>query len=159
MKKIVLCAAMLLAIADGVAAATANGSSALALAALVADQSPLLTARERGVMARLFNGYLNVSVPANRKIVVKANAIACRASNVDITARSCELKFGTRQLALRGRRAHELFATLAEVGVPPDGAAGSVFERLSNLVCTIDVKEIQQKAGGGATCTFDRGGP
>ena len=38
-----------------------------------------------------------------------------------------------------------------------DGAAGSVFEGLSKLDCTIDPAEIKQKAGGGANCTFNPG--
>ncbi len=41
--------------------------------------------------------------------------------------------------------------------MPPDGAAGSTFESLSHLVCTIDPQVIAQKAGGGADCTFDPG--
>jgi hypothetical protein len=58
---------------------------------------------------------------------------------------------------LKGRRAHELYATIGEVGVPSEGAAGSVFERLSDLNCTINPNEIAQKGGGGASCTFDAG--
>jgi len=42
-------------------------------------------------------------------------------------------------------------------GVPADGAAGSVSESLSKLSCTLDPAEIKQKAGGGATCTFETG--
>ena len=41
--------------------------------------------------------------------------------------------------------------------VPEDGAAGSVFEGMSHLNCTIDPAEIKQKAGGGADCKFDPG--
>jgi hypothetical protein len=42
-------------------------------------------------------------------------------------------------------------------GVPSDGAAGSVFESLSNLSCTLDPKAIKQKDGSGANCSFDPG--
>ena len=42
-------------------------------------------------------------------------------------------------------------------GVPPDAAAGSVFESLSKLNCTLDPGEIKQKAGGGASCSFETG--
>jgi hypothetical protein len=156
MKTIVLFAGLLLLTNTSASAASANGSSALALAALVAENSSALDATQRKVIARLFEGDLSVSYPADRKIVVKADAVVCRASNVDITARSCELKFGAQKATLKGRKAHELFATMMEAGVPPDGAAGSVFERLSNLSCTIDVGEIQEKAGGGAGCVFDQ---
>jgi hypothetical protein len=36
----------------------------------------------------------------------------------------------------------------------PDGAAGSIFEALSNLKCTIDPNEVKQKSGGGAECQY-----
>jgi hypothetical protein len=58
---------------------------------------------------------------------------------------------------LKGRRANELNATALEAGVPSEGAAGSIFESFSHLVCTIDPNDIKQKAGGGANCTFDTG--
>ena len=47
-------------------------------------------------MARLFEGSLNFPFPAGRKIAVQAEAIVCRASNVDITSRSCTLTVGAR---------------------------------------------------------------
>jgi hypothetical protein len=140
-------------------AATTGGGTALALAALVGDHSPDLRNREQRVLLRLFRGRSDVDFPAGRTISVKADSVACRASNVDITSRSCKLTFGTKTVDLSGRRAHELAATIAEAGVPPDGAAGSVFEGLSHLVCTIDPNVIAQKAGGGADCTFDPGAP
>jgi hypothetical protein len=111
------------------------------------------------MLARLFRGRPEVGFPAGRTISVKAEFIVCRASNVDITSRSCKLTFGARSVDLAGRKAHELAATLTEAGVPPDGAAGSTFARLSHLVCTIDPNVIGQKAGGGADCTFDPGAP
>ena len=147
----------LLLASQSASAATAAGSGALALASLVAAHSPLLSQHERRVMARLFGGDSNVAFPAGSKISIKADAVVCRASNVDITSRSCKLTFGATSTELTGRRAHELYATIAEVGVPPDGAAGSTFESLSHLVCTIDPQVIAQKAGGGADCTFDPG--
>jgi hypothetical protein len=52
-----------------------------------------------------------------------------------------------------------LYATIAVAGVPPDGAAGSTFEALSHLDCSINPNVIKQKAGGGATCNFDPGQP
>jgi hypothetical protein len=139
-------------------AATAGGASALALAALVGEHASTLHRREERVLRRLFRGDTNVSFPAGQKITVKADSIVCKAGNVDITARSCKLTFaGGASTELSGRRAHELYATIAEVGVPGDGAAGSMFESLSHLVCTIDPNVILQKAGGGADCTFDPG--
>lgn len=137
------------------AAGSIQGSGALALAALVGEHSPNVKALDKMILTRLFNGQLVTPYPENRKISVKADAISCKTSNVDITEHKCELTFGTKKIATNGRRAHELYATLAEVGVPPDGAAGSVFEALSNLDCTIDPGEVKQKAGGGAQCSYD----
>lgn len=136
---------------------TASGSAALALAAVVADCSPSLSAPDRSVVARLFDGQLNFAFPATQKIYVKVDAVVCQVSDVDITARSCELTFGAHKRALYGRRANELNATAAEADVPTEGAAGTIFTSFSHLTCIVDPNEIKQKAGGGANCTFDTG--
>jgi len=149
----------LLLASQSASAATAAGSSALALASLVAAASPLLNRHEKRVMARLFAGHSNFAFPANRKISIKADAIVCRASNVAITSHSCKLTFGAASTDLTGREAHELYATLAEAGLPSEGAAGSIYASLSHLVCTIDPREIAHRSGGGADCTFDSGAP
>jgi hypothetical protein len=136
-------------------AGSAGGNSALALAALAAEHSPTVKAGNRKVLEKFLNGQTNVSYLPNEKITVAAGAVSCRASNVDITQHSCDLTFGTKKVTTIGRKAHELYATLAEAGVPPDGAAGSVFEAVAHLDCTIDPAEVKQKAGGGAHCKFD----
>ena len=137
------------------APATVNGPNALALAGVVALYSPLLSADERETAAALFVGEKDVRYA--RKITITADKIACRVSNVDIAARSCELTFNGKKQTLTGRRASEIFATEAMAGVPSDGAAGSVFAGLSNLNCTLDPKAIKQKDGSGASCTFEPG--
>ena len=157
MKRIALSVLALAIAAPTASANTTAGQRALALAALVGVRSPVLSGQDKHAVLSLFEGNLNVPFPAGRKIAVQADSIVCRASNVDITSRSCTLTFGARTFTLKGRQAHELFATLAEVGVPEDGAAGSVFVGLSQLDCTIDPAEIKQKAGGGANCTFNPG--
>jgi hypothetical protein len=129
-----------------------DGSGALALAALVAENSPLIGAADKAVLAKLLEA--NVTYPAGQKISLTAAKLTCKASNVDIAAHSCGLTFGGKDVTLNGRRAHELFATLAEIGVEPDGAAGSIFEALANLKCTVDPNEVKQMAGGGAHCDF-----
>jgi len=134
---------------------TASGSGALALAALVGAQSPTLSAPHKTALADMLNG--NLGFPGKEKITVKADKVTCRASNVDISAHSCELDFGSAKRTLTGRAAHELYATLIEVGVPSDGAAGSVFESVTMLSCTVDVGAVKDKAGGGADCTFTSG--
>lgn len=145
--------------ATGSAAGSAIGSSALALAALVAADSPSLGGNEKAVMARLLAGDANFAFPPNMTILVRADAIVCRASNIDITRRSCELTFGTQQVMVEGREAQGLFATMAEMGIAPEGAAGTIYESLSQLSCTIDPAEIRQKSGGGADCMFEAGAP
>jgi hypothetical protein len=142
------------------AAGNASGPAAIALAGVVASHSPVMSSADRRVMARLFAGN-PVSFPAGRKISVTANSIDCRISSVDIVSRRCDLAFedrsrGDRKVSRSGPAANELFATLAAAGVGPSGAAGSTSERVTKLVCTIDPNEIQQKAGGGADCAFER---
>ena len=137
------------------APATASGPYALALAGVVALYSPLLSGDERETAAALFVGEKDVRYA--KKLTITADKIACRVSNVDISARSCELTFRGRKQTVNGRRASEIFATEALAGVPSDGAAGSVFESLSNLSCTLDPKAIKQKDGSGANCTFEPG--
>ncbi len=154
----VVLAASLLAVASSsatAAPASTNGSAALALAGVVALYSPLLTADEREAVSAFFVGQGGVRYA--KKISVTADRIVCKVSNVDITARSCELTFRGAKQTVTGRRASEIFATEAMAGVPADGAAGSIVESLSKLNCTLDPAEIRQKAGGGATCTFEAG--
>jgi hypothetical protein len=134
---------------------TVSGPNALALAGVVALYSPLLSGDERETAAALFVG--EKDVPYTRKITITADKIVCRVSNVDLTARSCELTFRGKKQTIGGRRASEVFATEALAGVPSDGAAGSIFESLSNLNCTLDPKAIKQKDGSGANCTFGPG--
>jgi hypothetical protein len=147
---------MLLAV-TAQAASTANGSSALALAVLVSEHSPMVSSFDKHKLAQLFGGNSHVSYPQGRTIAVSADKVVCKSSDVDITLHSCDLKFSNRTITVTGRKAHELYATIAEVGVLPDGAAGSIFEALSQLTCTIDPNVIDQRAGGGATCNFTPG--
>jgi hypothetical protein len=136
-------------------AGSIDGSGALAIATLIGEHSPAVKAMDKIVLLRLLNGQINTPYPANRKVNVTADAVSCRASNIDITEHLCELTFGAKKVTMNGRRAHELYATLAEIGVASDGAAGSTFEALSNLNCTVDPGEVKQKAGAGAHCSYD----
>ena len=155
MKPIAFFAIPLMLASNAALAGSIDGNGALALAALVAEHSPNVIAVDKIVLARFLNGQTNIHYAPKKKISVKADAVSCKASNVDITEHSCEFTFGTKKPATHGRKAHELYATLAEVGVPPDGAAGSIFEALSNLDCTIDPVEVKEKGGGGAHCSYD----
>ncbi len=140
------------AAADGL---NASGAGALALAALVAAHSPALDSQRKQALADMLDG--NLSFPSNASIAVAADSIACRQSDVDISYHDCALKFGAATQTLKGRAAHELYATLIENGVPSDGAAGSSYESVSHLACTIKPSEVKQKGGGGATCAWAPG--
>jgi hypothetical protein len=139
------------------APATATGPAAFALASVVAPYSPLLSGSDKRMIAQLFSGASNFVPPANRKLSVTVDSIVCRASDVDITARLCKLSFNSGKRTLKGRDANEIAATLRAAGIVPEGAAGSIIESLSKLVCTLDSNEIRQKAGGGAKCSFEIG--
>jgi len=136
------------------APATVTGPTALALAAVVAQHSSL-PAYDKRMLARLFAGGGVFLIATKARFSVTADTIVCRTSNVDIAARSCELTFKVSKKTLKGREANELYATAATAGVAPEGAAGSNIESFSKLNCTIDAKEIRQKAGGGAQCSFE----
>ena len=151
MKPIAFLTIPLLLANDAALAGPIEGNGALALAALVAEHSPNVKAHDKILLEKFLNGQIYAS---KKKITVAAGAVTCRTSNVDITQHSCDLTFGAKKVATHGRKAHELYATLAEVGVPPDGAVGSIFEAVPNLDCTVDPGEVKQKAGGGAHCTF-----
>lgn len=144
------------ALIPGVAhAGASNGANALALSALVGECAPQVNAAEKKLLAAYFNGRADAPHAKGQRIAVKADAIDCRAGNVDITSRSCDLTFGAKKIELRGRRAHELYATLIENGVALEGAAGSSHASVTALDCIVDADEVAEKAGGGARCAFN----
>jgi hypothetical protein len=146
----------LLSFGTAVAADIAPASS-LMLSAIVAEHSPVLGRLDRRTVAALAAGVFAPGTSNREAIVVAADDLECRVSNVDITSRSCTIRFGRRTVTLKGRNAHELFATLAEMGVTPSGAAGTVYLGASHLNCTINPNELREKGGGGANCTFGPG--
>jgi hypothetical protein len=137
------------------APATVKGPAALALAAVVLQHSPLLSAYERRVVARLFDGNSDFGFTPKRKLLITADSVVCRVSDVDIAARACDMTFKTARRALTGRQANEIYATVAAASTPSEGATGSTIESISKLECTIDPNEIKRRAGGGAECSFE----
>jgi hypothetical protein len=135
-------------------AGASNGSSALALSAIVGDLSPQTSAADKKLLAAYFAGRAEAPHAKGQRIAVKADAIDCRAGNVDITSRACELTFGAKKIDLSGRKANELYATLIENGVVAEGAAGSSHASITALDCIVDADEVAEKAGGGARCAF-----
>lgn len=132
----------------------ASGSGALALAALVGNVSPLVAPSGKTALMKFLDSETDFDVHAGKKITVAANKVACRASNVDITAHSCDLTFGSKTVKLTGRTAHALYATLLQVGVERDPGAGNIWVSAAKLNCVIDVAEVKSKGGGGATCHY-----
>ena len=128
---------------------TIGNHSAVALAGVVAPYSSLLPNR-KVVMAKLFDGH----DPTFPQFTVMADSITCFAGDVAINTFNCALKFGTNTINVTGRKAHEIFATLIEAGVPANGTAGKIYEALLQLSCTIDPNVIKQNTGAGASCTF-----
>jgi len=148
-------AALLLLAAFGLTPAAAapvsvTGSTALAVAAVIAQHSPLLSAYEKRTIAGLFNG----TARAGKKLTVTAESIICRVSNVDITARGCEMTFNKGKRTLKGREANEVNATLTAAGATAEGAAGSMIQTVTKLSCTLDPNVIKDNSGGGADCSF-----
>ena len=140
--------------AGSASAASVGSHTALALGAIVGSASPMVGLTDRAALAVLVDGK-PLKTAKWRKIVVKSDAVVCRAGNVDITTFQCDLTFGTKKVSLQGRHAHELFATILEAGVSGEGAAGTIYAALHNLSCTIDPPTIAQNSGAGADCTFD----
>ena len=150
---------LLLVASAGLSPATAapvsvTGATALAVAAVVAQYSPLLSAGDKKVIAGLFDGKVKSSYP-KRKLSVSADSVMCRISNVAIADRSCEITFGKKaKHSLKGREANELYATLATAGINAEGAAGSMIENVTKLNCTLDPAVIKDNSGGEADCSF-----
>jgi len=135
-------------------AGASSGASALALSAIVGELSPQTSAADKKLLAADFAGRAEAPHAKGQRVAVKADAIDCRAGNVDITSRACELTFGAKKIELSGRKANELYATLIENGVVAEGAAGSSHASITALDCIVDADEVAEKAGGGARCAF-----
>ncbi|HEX7566350.1 MAG TPA: hypothetical protein VF396_24320 [Bradyrhizobium sp.] len=127
-----------------------TGSTAVAVAGVIARYSPLLSAHEKRAIAALFNGRAR----AGNKLTVTAGSITCRVSNVDIIMRSCEMTFDKGTRTLKGREANEVNATLTAAGAIAEGAAGSMIQTVTKLICTLDPNVIKDNSGGGADCSF-----
>ena len=154
MRQIMLFAAGLIVSGQTALAADVSGNVAVSLAALVGEHSPLLPWRDRKLLDAYLEGRPHASFPSAQIVVVKADEVTCRISDVDITGKDCTLKFGGRSISLAGRQAEALYATLVWAGVPSSGAAGSIFEGVKGLDCTINPAEVRQESGGGAKCAF-----
>lgn len=131
-----------------------QGLDALALAELVGEQSPTLTKPEITLLQGFLDGRAGTARTKGQKVRVTAKSVICKSSDVDLTERQCELMFGTERVAVRGRQAEALNATLALIGLPEQGAAGSIYYGLSALDCTVDADAVARRDGSGAKCQF-----
>lgn len=86
----------LAAAAPSALAGTVSGHSALALGALVGSYSPLLTSQDKAVLAGLLEGKAS-DWASKAAIKIDADAVVCRAGDVDIAAFGCELVFGCQE--------------------------------------------------------------
>jgi hypothetical protein len=136
------------------APAAVAGNSELSLAALVGAHSPHLNGAEKALLGKYLDSHAKAPTPRAKKIVVTAERVTCRISDVDVTYHACELDFGGKTVSFEGRKAHELYATLVENGAPSEGAAGSIYEGISKLDCAIEPAQVKEEAGGGASCSF-----
>lgn len=144
------------AAASGPPGTSAQGSGALAFAVLVGIESPLLDSATTKALIKLIED--KQLPPAEQgKISVTATSIVCREGDVDLAAYRCTLTFGAKTVALVGRRANELYATMVESGVASDGAAGTIYESVHTLTCSVDPKVLAGKNGGGAACNYSAG--
>jgi hypothetical protein len=148
----VLACALPFCLASAAKATSFSGSPAMALAAIAAAHSPTLSAAEKKAVAAIFDGKAAFT---KGKIIIAVDKIVCRISNVAIASRSCELTFGKKAQSFTGREANELYATEVFAGIPSDGAAGSIYESLSKLKCTLDPNAIKQNDGSGADCSYE----
>ncbi len=133
---------------------SASGPDALALAELVGEQSPTLPKADKTLLLGYLDGKAATTHTKGQTVHVTVKSIQCKSSDVDLTERQCELMFGTKRVPLRGRQAEALNATLALIGLPEDGAAGSIYYSLDNLDCTVDADAIKERDGSGADCKF-----
>ena len=137
--------------AGPVCAATSSGYAALAVAALVGGYSPLLGTPEKTVLRAVFDGD---AFAGGATIRVRADSVVCHAGDVDIAAFACDLKFGPHAVDLTGRQANELFASLTEMGVATDGAAGTIYVSVSKLQCVVSSAKVAHRDGSGADCAY-----
>ncbi len=158
MKRLALFVTAMLLVSGNAYASSSSGNGALALAALIGQQSPFLSPAKKFVLAHFLAGQTNFPIPSGANvIVVTSPQVTCRMGNVDITRHACDLKFGGNTVTLNGRAGQELLATMMENGVQADGAAGTIYYSVAPISCTINATDVQSNGGGGAHCTYTNG--
>jgi hypothetical protein len=129
-----------------------SGHDAVVLGSLVGSYSPDLTAAQKAALTAYLAS--NPDARVRSQIVIAAKTVTCGAGNVDITRAFCDLIFGAVTRHLTGRAASELYDALAASGVQGEGAAGTLYEGVTDLRCVLSPSEIANATGGGASCTY-----
>ncbi len=130
---------------------TSGGSSGMALAALMAQRAPSVSAANKWRLMQYLGNH-SAGPAAPPLITITAKGLQCISGNVAENFHSCELDYGTSHHTVKGRAANELYATAVENGVQPDGAAGKLEFSLKDLTCTVKPHDIG--TGGAVNCTW-----
>ncbi len=130
---------------------TSGSSPGMALAALMAQHAPTLSAANKWRLMQYLGNH-NAGPGAPALITVTAKGLKCLSGNVAENFHECELNYVTSHLTITGRAANELYATAVENGVQPDGAAGKMEFVLRDLTCTVKPHDIG--TGGAVACSW-----
>lgn len=140
-------------------AAQMGGAEALAVAALIGERSPSLSANDKTVLSHFLDGEMTFSTPSGTgTITVTAQSVTCRSSNIDLAMHSCQLNFGSTTITEAGTRGEALWATMIAGGVPGNPGAGSIYFSMAPVTCTVNVTQIQSGTGAGVSCTYTPNG-
>jgi hypothetical protein len=142
-----------LALVDSAVAGALSGKDALALATLVAKQSPNVSAQDKTALANLRDGRSSVGGPSDKKIDIRADAIFCKMSRYEAPELSCELSFDAKTVKTLGHNAEALYDAVPQDAV--SGAMGEYFAELSNLNCVVELAKVRRGAEDGAKCAYD----
>ena len=130
---------------------TSSGSPGMALAALIAQHSPTVSAANKWRLMQYLGNH-NAGPGAPALITVTAKGLQCLSGNVAENFHNCDLTYGGSHVSINGRAANELYATAVENGVQPDGAAGKMEFVLKDLTCTVKPHDIG--TGGAVACNW-----
>lgn len=84
----------------------AEVNGAFGLTATVSERSPFLSPAEKALLSAYLDGCPETGFPAGKTIVLTADVVNCRISNVYITAKNCDLTFSGSTVVLPPVRHH-----------------------------------------------------
>ncbi len=125
------------------------GHSALALAAVIAPSSPLLSEADKMLIAQLYDGQMRSD---EVEIVIKADALFCTSSFKNLLLHKCTLDFSGTKVQLFGRQSRELEMMAKFAGIDVDATGNSNF--FQRIECRLEPSKIAKRDGSGAVCTW-----